>query len=108
MSVISLNESNFDEVIGSSTPVLVDFYAPWCGSCRTLAPVIEQLGAESGELSVAKVNIDEAAELAHRFDIASVPTLALFRDGELCHRRVGAVSRNELISFLNNGGIDKA
>lgn len=104
MSVISLNESNFDDVIGSAAPVLVDFYAPWCGSCRTLAPVIEQLGAESGEeLSVAKVNIDEAAELAHRYDIESVPTLALFRDGMICRRRVGALSRNELLNFLNNG-----
>ncbi len=101
MPVISLNQGNFDEVTSSPVPVLVDFYAPWCGSCRAVAPLIERLGGEKNEnFEVAKVNIDEEAELAHRFGIQSVPTFAVFRDGELAERRIGVLRERELLDLI--------
>ena len=105
MPVISLNEENFDRVTSSPVPVLVDFFAPWCGSCRAVAPIVERLGGEKTEnFEVAKVNIDEEAELAHRFGIQSVPTFAVFRDGELADRRVGALRERELLDLIYGAG----
>lgn len=100
MPVISLNGDNFDDFTGSSVPVLVDFYAPWCGSCRTVAPIVERLGNGEVGFDVAKVNIDEEAELARRFGVQSIPTFAVFRGGELTDRHVGVMRERELIELV--------
>ncbi|MDY3014221.1 MAG: thioredoxin [Evtepia sp.] len=101
MSVISMNHENFDHTISQSkNPVLVDFWASWCGPCTMLSPVVEQLAEEHPELTVAKVNVDEAPELARRFQIAAIPTLLLFRDGQPAGVSVGVKSKQELEAFV--------
>lgn len=102
MAEITLTSENFDMVIGQSdTPVLVDFWATWCGPCRMLAPVLVELAeAHEGELTVGKVNVDEERELAIRFHIESIPTLLLFREGRQVQTLVGYRTRDELEQLL--------
>ena len=98
---IELTAENFDRMIAEAkTPVLVDFWATWCGPCRMLAPAVAELAEEkAGVLTVGKVNVDEAPELAARFGIISIPTLILFRDGESVGKTVGYCSKEELARF---------
>ena len=102
MAEITLTAENFEqEVLQSDLPVLVDFWATWCGPCRMLAPVIAQIAEEKeGELKVGKVNIDDQAELAIRYSIASIPTLMVFKDGQVAAKTVGAMPKSQLLSAL--------
>ena len=97
-----LTDSDFDEQIKTSTePVLVDFWAEWCGPCKTLAPVLEEVASENqGKLRVVKVNIDEALDVSRRFEVMSVPTLILFKDGEPQWRTVGSRGKAQLLNEL--------
>ena len=99
---IELNRSNFEsEVLKSGTPVLVDFWAPWCGPCRMLAPVLAQIAEEkAGVLKVGKVNVDEAADLAAEYGVASIPALFLFKDGKVAAQTVGFMQKPELERFV--------
>lgn len=90
MSVLSLNKTNFDQAIASKKPVLVDFYADWCGPCRLLSPVIHELAAEnSSEAQFYKVNVDHDSELAQRFQVMSIPTVLIFKNGKMIGKEVG-------------------
>ena len=102
MAEITLTAENFEqEVLQSELPVLVDFWATWCGPCRMLAPVVAQIAEEKeGELKVGKVNIDDQAELAIRYSIASIPTLMVFKDGQVAAKTVGAMPKSQLLSAL--------
>lgn len=102
-NIIELSETNYEpEVLKAAGPVLVDFYAPWCGPCKMLAPVLEQLAGEfSGRVKFAKLNVDDAPELAGRYDITGVPTLMLFRDGQMIERIVGLPSPRALKAVLD-------
>lgn len=101
MSVIAVNSKNFEEkVLKSEKTVLVDFWASWCGPCKMLAPVLEQFAAEHPEIDVAKVNVDEEAELAMMYRIASIPTLMVFRDGKKTNQSVGFIDRREMEALL--------
>lgn len=101
-SIIELNETNFEtEVLKAAEPVLVDFYAPWCGPCKMLAPFLEQLAIEfAGKIKFAKLNVDNALKLAGRYGITSVPTLTLFRGGQSVDQMVGLTSPSLLKRWL--------
>lgn len=99
-NISTLSESTFDEQVKTSdVPVLVDFWAEWCGPCRTIAPILEEIAEEkSGALKIAKVNVDENPSLQQRFEVMSIPTLLLFKDGDLTDLRiVGAKSKAALL-----------
>ncbi len=102
MALIQLNEKNFKtEVLDSSLPVLVDFWAEWCGPCRMIAPVLEDLSLSlNGKLKIVKVNVDEAGELAASYNIMSIPTLLLFKNGQIVQQMVGAMSKDQLLLKL--------
>ncbi|MDD7290018.1 MAG: thioredoxin [Clostridiales bacterium] len=101
MSVMNINQNNFDDTITqSSSPVLVDFWAAWCGPCSMLSPIVEQLAEEHPEIAFGKVNVDEAPEIAQRYQISAIPTLLLFRDGKPVDMSVGVKSKAELEKFL--------
>jgi len=102
-AVAILNDTNFDKSIKeSSTPVLVDFWATWCGPCIRMAPVIDQLSAElAGSVSFAKLDIDEAPDTATKFGVMSIPTFIVFKGGQEVGRKVGGGTKNELKSFLD-------
>ena len=101
-NIIELSESSFEtEVLRADLPVVVDFYAPWCGPCKTLAPLLEQLATEfQGRIKFAKANVDDTPELAATYQITGVPTLALFRGGEPIDALVGFVAPKALKSWL--------
>lgn len=101
MSVITINKENFEtEVMQSDKPVLLDFWASWCGPCRMVSPVVDEIAEERADIKVGKVNVDEQQELAARFDIMSIPTLIVMKDGEEANRTVGAQPKNSILDML--------
>src|SRR6185312_3062664 len=103
-STIEINETNFEaEVLKSAQPVLVDFWAEWCGPCKMLGPVLDEIATEqNGRAKVAKVNVDENSDLAAKFGIRSIPTLLYFVGGEVRKQTVGVVSKKTIISTLES------
>ena len=102
MSVINITSQNFEEeVTKSSVPVLIDFWAPWCGPCKMMAPVVEEIAKEVGETAkVGKVNIDEEPNLASSFGVMSIPTFVVIKDGKETGRSVGVQDKSEIESML--------
>jgi thioredoxin 1 len=101
-SITQLSATTFDEVVGSANePVIVDFWAEWCGPCKMIAPILDEIADEQqGKLQVAKLNVDEAPDIARRFEVMSIPTLLVFRDGEVAKRLVGAKGKGQLLDDL--------
>lgn len=106
MSVMNLNESNFNSaVMGTDKPVLIDFWASWCGPCRMQSPIVEELADElEGSVVVAKVNVDEEPGLAAQFGVMSIPTLVFMKDGRVVERRVGVTPKAALQAMLQSVG----
>ncbi len=101
MAAIKVTKENFNDVLASQVPVLVDFWAPWCGPCRMIAPVVEGISEELGEKAVVgKINVDEQPELASRFGVMSIPTLAVFKNGRLAGSMVGVRSKQDILKLL--------
>ncbi len=102
MEVIHLNRNNFQqEVMLSDKPVLVDFWASWCGPCRMVSPLIDELAKETSTAKIAKVNVDEEEELAEKFSVMSIPTLVVFKNGKIVNRVVGVRSKTEIAKMIN-------
>ncbi len=101
MAAIKVTKENFNDVLAVQVPVLVDFWAPWCGPCRMIAPVVEGISEELGEKAVVgKINVDEQPELASRFGVMSIPTLAVFKNGHLAGSMVGVRSKQDILKLL--------
>ncbi|NLE12267.1 MAG: thioredoxin [Clostridiales bacterium] len=101
MSAINITKDNFqNEVINSNKPVLLDFWAPWCGPCRMVVPIIEEIAGERSDIKVGKVNVDEQPELASKFGIMSIPTLVVMKNGKITNQAMGARSKSAILAML--------
>ncbi len=100
MSILKINSENFASVKNSEKTVLLDFYADWCGPCRMVAPLVEEIANENPQYLVAKINIDDSPELAQEFGIVSIPTLVVMKNGEAVDRSVGARPKAQILSML--------
>ena len=102
MSAIHINQNNFqEEVLNSDKPVLLDFWASWCGPCRMVGPILEEIAQEREDIKVAKVNVDEEQELASRFGIMSIPTLLVIKDGQVVNKAMGARPKDAILALLD-------
>lgn len=101
MSAINIDKNNFnEEVMNSDKPVLLDFWAPWCGPCRMVVPIVEEIANERTDIKVGKVNVDEQPELASQFNVMSIPTLVVMKDGKIANQAMGARPKDAILSML--------
>ena len=101
MSAININKNNFrNEVLDSQKPVLLDFWASWCGPCRMVSPIVDEIAAERGDIKVGKVNVDEQPELAAQFGVMSIPTLVVMKGGKVINQMVGARPKSQILAML--------
>ncbi|HIQ95149.1 MAG TPA: thioredoxin [Candidatus Limivivens merdigallinarum] len=101
MSAIHITKNNFqEEVLHSDKPVLLDFWAPWCGPCRMVIPLLEEIAKERGDIKVAKINVDEEPELANQFKVMSIPTLMVIKDGKVVRQSMGARPKSQILAML--------
>ena len=101
MAVITITKENFQsEGVQSDKPVLLDFWATWCGPCRMVSPIVDQIADERSDIKVGKINVDEQPELAQQFRIISIPTLVVMKDGQIANKAVGAMPKEEILALL--------
>ena len=102
MSVVVINQNNFEnEVLKSDKPVLVDFWASWCGPCRMVLPLMDEIAQEHPEIKICKINVDEQPELADKFQVMSIPTLMAVKDGKITNQRTGAMPKAKILALLD-------
>jgi len=101
MSALNINKNNFqNEVVNSDKPVLLDFWAPWCGPCRMVVPIVEEIAGERSDIRVGKINIDDQPELANQFRIMSIPTLVVMKNGKIVNRSTGVKSKKDILAMI--------
>lgn len=101
MSAVNINRNNFqEEVLNAGQPVLLDFWAPWCGPCRMVGPIVEEIAAERPDVKVGKINVDEQPELAGRFNVMSIPTLVVMKNGRVTAQAAGARPKSRILEML--------
>ena len=101
MSAINVNKNNFDqEILNSDKPVLLDFWASWCGPCRMVSPIVDEIAAERSDIKVCKINVDEQPELAAQFGVMSIPTLVVMKSGRIVNQAVGARPKAQILAML--------
>ncbi len=100
MSVVKINKENFDEIKNGEKKVLLDFYADWCGPCRMVSPIVDQIAEENPQYVVGKVNVDAEPELAQKFGVMSIPTLVVLKGGEVVNRALGARPKAQILQML--------
>lgn len=100
MAEIEFTKDNFDEIINGDKPVLVDFWATWCGPCQMMGPVVEEIANEQDAVVVGKLNVDDEEELAQRFRVMSIPTFILFKNGEMVDKKIGGCTKAALLEFI--------
>jgi thioredoxin 1 len=110
MSTVKITDENFDQaVLQAELPVLVDFWAEWCGPCKQIAPALEQISEElSGLVTIAKLNIEDSPSSAGRYGVRGIPTLMLFRDGQMASMKVGAMPKQKILEWLQEAGVKPA
>ena len=102
MSALNIDSNNFrNEVLNSEKPVLLDFWAPWCGPCRMVVPIVEEIARERPDIKVGKVNVDDESALAERFNIMSVPTLVIMKNGEVVKKNAGVISKEAIEEMIS-------
>ncbi len=107
MSTVAVTDESFEaDVLKSGQPVLVDFWAEWCGPCKQIAPALEQIGAElAGKVTVAKLNIEDSPMTPGRYGVRGIPTMMLFKDGQMASMKVGAMPKQKILDWLNEAGV---
>lgn len=100
MSILYVSKNNFDSIKANDKPILLDFYADWCGPCRMVSPIIEEIAKENPQYLIGKVNIDKEPELAQKFNVLSIPTLTVIKDGKVISQSAGARPKNEILAML--------
>lgn len=103
-NIVTVTDASFEnDVLKSATPVLVDYWAPWCGPCKMVAPILEEIAKDyEGKLVVAKINIDDNQEMPSRYGVRGIPTLTVFKNGNVEATKVGALTKSQLVAFLDN------
>ena len=102
MSVLNVNKTNFDQIKNSSKPVLLDFFASWCGPCHMVSPIVDQIAEENPNYLVGKINVDNEPELAHAFGVSSIPMLVVMKNGKVVNQSVGARPKQQILDILKS------
>ena len=102
MSVLNVDKNNFKEVLSSEKTVLLDFYAVWCGPCRMVSPIVDEIAEEHPEYLIGKINVDDEPEIAQQFGVISIPTLVILKDGKVVNQSAGARPKAQILSLLEN------
>lgn len=101
MAVITLTKENFEaEALKANVPVLVDFWASWCGPCRMVSPIVDEIAEERADIKVGKINVDEQGEMAQQFGVMSIPTLVVMKNGQIANKAVGAMPKEDILALL--------
>ena len=100
MSVISINKTNFEQIINTDKPVLIDFYADWCGPCRMVSPLVDEIAEENPQYTIGKINVDNEPELAQAFAVSSIPMLVVIKNGKITNQAVGAMPKDKILELI--------
>ena len=100
MSVVSINKTNFEQIINTDKPVIIDFYADWCGPCRMVSPLVDEIAEENPQYTVGKINVDNEPELAQAFAVSSIPMLVVIKNGKITNQAVGAMPKDKILALI--------